>query len=133
MDVVAVPVLSGGFGYLGSKMILGNSGSVNLGGMSLDKNIAVGGLVAAGALVAQSTKDFVIPKIPIADARIKKVAEMAVGPVICGVTTGVLNSSLVSESSFFGPVNQSGMVTNIAVGAGSYLAGQYTYDMLLKK
>jgi hypothetical protein len=57
--------LSGGFGYLGSAFILGNSGNITVGGMTLNKNIALAIYCAAAAAVANVGKDYIIPKIPI--------------------------------------------------------------------
>lgn len=84
------PALSAGFGYAGSRFVLGNTGSVSVGGTSIDKNIAVAVTSAASALVANIGKDYIIPKIPIVDPTMKGYAQKAVGPVLAGTSAVVL-------------------------------------------
>lgn len=137
MDNIGVPVLSAGYGYVGSKMLLGNTGNVTVGGTSVDKNIAVAGLVGAGALISQLSKDYIIPRIP-GDQRVKNIAKNAVGPAVCGLATFGIEKALLSENSAVtsllgGSSNASSSLANAALGAGSYIAGQYTYDMVYGK
>ena len=111
----------------------------SVGGASIDKNLALAGMVGLGALASQTGKDFIIPRIPSAgmSPAMKKVAENAVGPVICGGATVALEKLVAAPESsvaslISGTSNQSNTFTNFAVGAGAYLAADYTYNSLMK-
>lgn len=137
MDVVIVPALAGGYAYAGSKFIMGDSGNVTVGGTSIDKSLATAGVVGASALIAQTTKDFIIPKIPVT-GDMKRVAQGAVGPALCGGSTALLQGALISQNStvsslLSGSANQSSMLSNFVLGAGSYVAADYTHNMIFKK
>jgi hypothetical protein len=132
MDNLAVPALSAGYAYAGSRFLLGNTGNVSIGSTSVDKNLAIAGLVGAGALVSTLSKDYIIPRIP-GDARVKQIAQSAVGPVVCGAATYGLEKALVSSSNtLLGTPNTSSSMANAALGVGSYVAASYTYSAIAK-
>jgi hypothetical protein len=81
-DLIIQPAVASAFAWAGSQYILQNSGQVSVAGYSLDKNIAFAGLVGAGSMIANATKDYVIPKIPIQDPQYKMWAQKAVGPAV---------------------------------------------------
>jgi len=134
-DVIAVPALSGAIGYLGSKMILGNTGNVSLGSVNLDKNIAMAILIGSSAGIAQISKDFIIPKIPVGSPTLKNVVQNSVGPILCGASTVGLEKILLAQESgsittlLGGTSNQQGSFMNFAVGAGSYAVSDYLWKM----
>lgn len=130
-NLVVQPLVTGGIGYLGSKFVLGNTGQLSLGGKSVDKNLALAMISAAGAVVANTTKDYIIPYIPINDITVKQVAQKAVGPVICGTSTVLLENMIypTSFSGISGQSNSTSAIGNFMVGAGSYLAADYVTSM----
>src|SRR5690606_29823440 len=121
----------------GSRYILGNEGTVGIGGQSIDKNVATAGLIGVSALVAQIGKDYVIPKLPTSMIT-NNMAKKAVGPVLCGGATMALQRVLVTEgdtniaSLLTGQANSTSMIGNGMVGAGSYIAADYVYNMYKK-
>ena len=131
-DNLIVPVAAGGLAYLGSKFLLGNNGSVVLGGMNLDVNIAEGIVVAASAGVANVSKNFILTKIPNIPVISPKVLQMSVGPVLCGVSNLVANQYLLSSSNenrYSSNTNSPTMVNSFLLGAGSYVAAEYVQNM----
>ncbi len=139
-DIVAVPLLTGGFSYLGSKYILMNQGQVSVGSMALDKNVSFALMNTAGALISNLTKDYIIPKIPNSSIPqgAKRIVEASIGPAICGGSGLLLEKMLESGDNtvaglFNGTQNQASSISNFFVGAASYVGAQYTNDMLFKK
>jgi hypothetical protein len=131
-DLILTPLMTGGYGFLGSKYILGNTGQVQLLGTNLDKNLSFALLTGASCLVANTAKDYVIPRIP-GDQNIKNIAQKAVGPALCGGSVVAMEALLENGSSnttvasiIGGTANQNSYALDFVVGAGSYVAGEYT-------
>jgi hypothetical protein len=56
------PLVSGEFGYLRSKFVLGNTGTISLGGTNVNKNLAIAVLSVGSAVIVNVGKDYIIPK-----------------------------------------------------------------------
>ena len=76
VSLLAQPAIAGAFGYVGSRFILGNEGNLSVSSYSIDKNLAMGGMITASSLVANVSKDYIIPKIPIVDPVYKGYAQV---------------------------------------------------------
>ena len=135
-DMLITPTIAAGLGYVGSKMVLGNTGNVTLVGYSLDKNLANAGVIGVGSVVSGLTKNAIIPKIPIMSSYpyVTTILQKSVGPAICGLSTYGLNAALVNEgnSYLYGSANTSTPLNNFLLGAGSqvgadYIAGMWGY------
>jgi hypothetical protein len=92
-------------------------------------------LSAASTGVTNGTKNYIIPKIPIVDQNIKMIAQKAVGPVLAGASTVILEKMLdggdssVISNFVSGSQNNTGAAGNFMVGAGAYLAADYTASL----
>jgi hypothetical protein len=60
------------FRYLGSKLVLDNTGTILLGGIAMNKNLTLAALLAGSAVIANITKTYILPKIPTKDLTIKE-------------------------------------------------------------
>lgn len=138
MDVVGTSVASAGFGYIGSRYLIGNTGNVIISGKSMDKNLVVAGVVGIASAVGETTKDYFIPMLPesIAQSESADFAKASVGPALAGVSTYVLEKALVPPDgigALQGTSNGGSAFANFALGAGSNIAGAYAYQSLFKK
>ena len=134
-ETLAVPIIAGGTAFVGSKYLLGNTGTVNIASASLDKNLVMAGVVTASSYIGETSKNYVIPRLPSSVVN-NPYSKAAVTPVLCGTATATLEKAIQSSANggvFGGSGNTSGMAANFALGAGSQIAASYVYDTLMKR
>lgn len=139
MDLVYTPLASAAIGYAGSRWVLQNSGTILVGNTAIDKNLGYAALIGAGSLVAEVTRDYVIPKIPLntLSPGLQTATKIAIPAAIAGgsavafekLATAEPSGGVASLISSATP-NQASMAGNFAVGAASYALGSYVSKQL---
>lgn len=121
-DDIVPALVSGGIGILGASFLLGVDMSMNLNvlGMNMPAYAAIGGVIAASDIAGAALHDFVLEKIPMLQSSgIATYENRLATPIIAGVSTYALFASTISKDV--------SIMNSMLLGAGSTIAGQYTY------
>jgi hypothetical protein len=77
----------------------------------VNKNLALGALFAGSPVIANVGKDYIIPKIPIRNSTIKRIAQKAISSILSDIAIAGLERVLYSGGSetsgiFLGAINR---------------------------
>jgi hypothetical protein len=118
-EIVTKPILVGAIGAAGARYLLDNDGDLVLFGNRIPGWAGFFGTLALTSAVSTVLKDYALPYIP-ENKDYANMESMAVAPVINGlVLYGVLKAGSLQQPAF---------VPFFTLGAGSEIAGSYTYN-----
>ena len=122
-DELVPSLASGAIGALAASFIMGVDLSMQLPvmNMNLPAWAAIGGAISAADLIAYSSHDFVLEKIP-SIQRFATYENRFLAPVLSGVATyGLFRTAISPEAS---------LTNSFLLGAGSSIGGQYAASTL---
>lgn len=114
---------SGVIAGVATKVLFGESGSINMLNMQVPTSVVSGACVAAGSVASDLTSTMIIEKMNVPQ-NIKSAEELAVRAGTCGVASTAVLVGLAGVPS-------SNAIQAFALGAGSKLGGDYAYDTVL--
>ncbi len=120
-DLLLKPALVGTFAGLGAYYIFGETGLFNFPIIgNVNTIIGIGAITAGSSFLGSLSEDYILPYLP-NNAQYSSLEAKLITPVMSGlITTGLLYSSLNSDALF----------QVFLLGAGSNIAGTYSYDII---
>lgn len=109
-------------GGIGSAVLFGDSGTINVAGMPVPTNLLIGAAIGAGSIVSDMLKENVIEKLQLPQ-NVVTVEEILVETAISGAAATVVLS--------FAGLPSTNYVPAFLWGGGAKHIGNYSYDKLL--
>ena len=122
-DSAMEALIVGGVSYLAAKGMGKDSSIVEKGGVEVGMSTYYGLAGAAGSIIGNSMKQYVLPFIPGNNENGVMAESTLIKPALTGAVNGALNQFLIGQQA----------VDGFIYGAGSQIAGSYIYSGVLKQ
>lgn len=126
IETLSKPALDGVIGALIAGVALGETGSVFIFGKEINGPLAIGATITGASYLGEVAHQWILPEIPKND-KFATFEGMIISPVVCGAATYGLMKVASNR-----PVGDPVPLTYFALGAGSSILGQYSYDTVKK-